>query len=641
MSVSDAMSVSDPKSPDYDPASPHYDVTADSSSKFYVGPLQGSTPSGDQIRAEVTAQVDLEIAHEDNWFLKFVRQALRDAQIQQRYSEKIDGAGRQLVDGVETRQVDAPPHTVWENASHEQMDATIRQNADSATVAQASETWISLGNELTEHQSTMAGTITHSLSNWQGEAGDAARTHLAKIGQWLGTTAQGATLAGRQQEIHSQTLNETQKRMAANPPVRFSAQEANARLQQINDPVEYAQQYAKDMAAYQAQKAAREQAARTMTQFDGTVGAAVTTPAFPSPPRLNADATSASTARLPFGARREAVSGGAAPGGGAAGGGAAGGGGTGSFGASAFGAGAAAAEGGAPGPGAGGPRGSAGFPGSGWSSSGSGAGADSGGGRGAVPQVPAAHFPGGAPSHGSVPHGSSPGVPTDGTRASGYPDPSAHLPGFTAPHVPTGSGSGAGTPHGGSPYGGVPSYGVPSGGGPFPATGSGSGPGAGFGRGPGGVPGSGTGAGTGRIGATLGGLGGSPGAGLPGGGSGAPGSSATGGGAGGGGAGGGAALGRGGTASGTASGAAAPAEGAPGRPASAPGARGTGSPGAMGMGSGAGAGRKEEDKEHKRAGYLVDPDSPGIFQPDGKVAPVTIGDWAAQKRAQERNQDKS
>ena len=34
-----AESVSDPSSPDYNPRSPLYDVTADSSSKYYVGPL--------------------------------------------------------------------------------------------------------------------------------------------------------------------------------------------------------------------------------------------------------------------------------------------------------------------------------------------------------------------------------------------------------------------------------------------------------------------------------------------------------------------------------------------------------------------------------------------------------------------------
>ena len=82
------------------------------------------------------------------------------------------------------------------------------------------------------------------MDSWQGDAGDAARSHLAGVSKWLGTTAQGVALTGRQQEIHSQTLNETMKQMEANPPVRFSATEANARLAGIVDPTAYAAQFA-------------------------------------------------------------------------------------------------------------------------------------------------------------------------------------------------------------------------------------------------------------------------------------------------------------------------------------------------------------------------------------------------------------
>jgi hypothetical protein len=72
--------------------------------------------------------------------------------------------------------------------------------------------------------------------------------------------------------------------MAANPPVVFDAQQANAKLQGITDPVQYGQQFKADMDLYARQKAAQQQAARTMTQFDQTVGGASTTSQFPTPP---------------------------------------------------------------------------------------------------------------------------------------------------------------------------------------------------------------------------------------------------------------------------------------------------------------------------------------------------------------------
>jgi hypothetical protein len=62
--------------------------------------------------------------------------------------------------------------------------------------------------------------ITDSLGNGEGHA---ARTYRAEVKKWLGSTAEGSVLTGRQQEIHSQVLNETQHAMAGNPPVPFSA----------------------------------------------------------------------------------------------------------------------------------------------------------------------------------------------------------------------------------------------------------------------------------------------------------------------------------------------------------------------------------------------------------------------------------
>ncbi|RSM39081.1 hypothetical protein DMA12_31290, partial [Amycolatopsis balhimycina DSM 5908] len=295
-----AQSVSDPSSPDYDPRSPLYDVTADSSSKYYVGPLTtDSSPSGDQIREMATLQVDDEIRR--GWLGPVVDPVLRDRKIQELYQQHLADAKHGLDEGLSMRETGGPPRTLWANASHEQMNEAITLDANPATVAETSEEWVRVGNDLGTHQKTLADAINASTSNWQGGAGDAVREHLAGVGKWLGATAQGATLAGRQQEIHSQALNETQRQMGANPPVQFDLQATNQRLQQMTDPLQYASAAGEAVQTYKAQQVAREHAAQILTQYDETIGSAVATPKFPAPPKLPTETARRSTTMAPAG----------------------------------------------------------------------------------------------------------------------------------------------------------------------------------------------------------------------------------------------------------------------------------------------------------------------------------------------------
>jgi hypothetical protein len=616
-----------------------YDITADPSSQYYVGPIGSSVPSGDDIRAEVTAQVDDDIAH--GWLGKVVTPLARDKEIQKRYSAQIAKARQGLHNGVEMRNPGAAPHTVWNNATHEQMQSTISENANSATVAVSSEEWVRLGNELTDHQQNLADAINDSVSDWQGSGGDAARQHLAEVGKWLGVTAKGATLTGRQQEIHSQTLNETQKQMAANPPVQFSTQEANARLQQITDPIQYAQQAQQDIATLRAQEAARGQAARIMTQFDETIGGATATPAFPAPPKL-ARGLSASTASL------------STPGGGAGGGtvpGATAGNGAvpsgtglpsesvpgGTAGSGAVPSGAGLPSGSVPGSLAPGQGAMAASLGSGGSVPGVPGGFDAAGGNqqrssamplsasaGGVPKMPTVDYPGAGGSMPSLPDGTSPSsiTGTDLSSAGG----SGKLPtigwsgGVNGDSIASRLG-GSATPTG-SPLAGLDSLGeVPGAGG---AAGRGLGTGGAAGRGLGGIGGSASG---------LGGLG-AAGRGL--GGEGVGGSAARLGGVGGGASGlgglkgGGSAEGGGASRLTAGAGSAAAAEEAAAARTAAGTSGAAGRPGTPGAGMGGGGARKgEEDKEHRVADYLEgDPD---LFEPGQIIAPPVIGNWKKPK----------
>ncbi|WP_284749366.1 hypothetical protein [Amycolatopsis sp. RTGN1] len=648
-----AESVSDPSSPDYNPRSPLYDVTADSSSKYYVGPLKtDNTPSGDEIREMATQQIDDEIRA--GWLGPAVDPVLRDKKIQELYQQHLDNSKHGLDEGLAMRENGGAPKTLWANASHEQMNDAITQDANPATVAETSEEWVAVGNDLGTHQKTLGDAINASTSNWQGDAGDAVREHLAGVGKWLGATAQGATLAGRQQEIHSQALNETQRQMVANPPVQFDLQSTNQRLMSMTDPVQYAAAAGEAMQTYRAQTAARDHAAQIMTQYDETIGGAVATPRFPAPPKLpSATARSATSqaggagagtdgsqpltartamdplsARIPAEGTTSGLDGVNGPGAGAPGSGIPGSGipgdgsGSGGSGGSGF------SGSGIPGGGSG--AGGSGFSGAGIpaASGGGGAGGSGAGGSGFsganIPEIP-----GGGSFTGSGIPGSSIPISGDGTTSSGFspsgipggggPGGSGFNPG-SIPGIPDTSGGGGGGIRGG----GIPGFTPP---GIDPITGLPTG------TGPGGIPGGGSGIGKmptiGRGGGINGEsiasrLGGIPGGGGAGGGSlGGIGGSGSG-------AGGAGMRGAGSLSGGAASGAAAEAEAAAMRNAGAAGGKAgaAGSPGMGGMGAGRG-GKKEDDKEHKAADYL-ESDDPNFFAGEEAVAPPVIGDWKNQ-----------
>lgn len=277
-------SISNPSSADYDPRSPLYVVTADSSSTYYVGPVAPVTQSADDLKAEIASQYDSATTGADAWYHKFLSDIGRQTVIDQRFTSSATSAAGGLAQGLTTRQNGTAPQTAWDTTTHEHMNAVVNSTADPDTVSQSAQGWIDAGNQLGGHQSTIAAAINDSVEGWQGDGGDAARTQMAQIAKWMGVSAQGSALAGRQQDVHAQVLGETKKQMAANPPVAFDAAQANVKLQQITDPVQYGQQFKADMDQYNQQKAAQQQAARTMTQFDQSVGGASTTAEFPTPP---------------------------------------------------------------------------------------------------------------------------------------------------------------------------------------------------------------------------------------------------------------------------------------------------------------------------------------------------------------------
>lgn len=259
-----------------------YDVTADPTSRYYLGPRQASIPSGHQLRAEIAGQVDAETRR--GWAGDLFGDP--DSAVNRRYQQAVAGDTARLAEGLQVRQHGGPPSSAYDFMSHEDMNQLINTDAEPATVSAQSEKWVEIGNALAEFQSTFASAINGSTQSWHGAAAENARGFTADLARWVGEAGRGAQLAGNQQQIHSQTLNETQKQMAANPPTSFSMDGALANLQTITDPVAYAQESDAVWQDYENASAARDQAAQLMTDFDTTVGAATTTPVFGPPPTL-------------------------------------------------------------------------------------------------------------------------------------------------------------------------------------------------------------------------------------------------------------------------------------------------------------------------------------------------------------------
>lgn len=137
-----AMSASDPKSSGYDRGSPYYDLTMDSSSRYYVGPPTRDIPSGDDVRAQVEAEVDAKIRNSDSWITRYFAELTRDRDVQRGYEALVSNDTARLAEGLETRQHGGAPPSMYDNVAHERLKALLDSGADSAMVSQSAEKWV-------------------------------------------------------------------------------------------------------------------------------------------------------------------------------------------------------------------------------------------------------------------------------------------------------------------------------------------------------------------------------------------------------------------------------------------------------------------------------------------------------------------
>jgi hypothetical protein len=156
----------------------------------------------------------------------------------------------------------------WELLSHQDMMAAIRTNAHPGVVHVVGDVWGQFAELVDSVHQQLGQAVDASDQHWQGAASEAARGGLHQVADWLRGVADGATTIGRQQHEHAEMLAETQRQMEANPPVEFDVRQANAELQQITDPAEFAKKAASDQATMAKQADAHQRAVELMTAYD-------------------------------------------------------------------------------------------------------------------------------------------------------------------------------------------------------------------------------------------------------------------------------------------------------------------------------------------------------------------------------------
>ena len=607
-----------PTDPRSDPDSPHYDQTYDPHSPYYID-RRGTSDTSDQVHDQAEHQVDREI-DDSGPFGRLIAIFTRDGRVDRAYTGQLGDQAHQLTHGVQTRTAPVIPQVNYLSYDHPQLKTMVTEGVDPATVQATGDLWINVGNAMTRFQSQVGQAIKSSQTDWRGEAGDAARRFMADLGNWVGAAGQSAQLAGTQVQLHAQAVETAKNSMP--DPVPWDAHAALRDIATSSNPFEMMTKTAAYTAQYERHRSAHQRAAEVVSTYDGNLGGASVMPAFSTPPAMagpgdGPDGQDAHSGVKGFAANEFSGPGGnGAPGGpGQPGAGVPGGPGSGGPGSGGPGAGGPGSGGsGTGGSDVGGP--SPGGPGSG----GPGSGGPGSGGPGS--DLPGTGGPGaGGPGSGGVGPGSGwpvPGGPGSGGPGSGWPGsggPGAVWPGSGWPGS---GGPGAGLPGAGSPW---PGSGMP--GGPFGpgdgTTGAGYLPGAPFVpnvAGPGYLPGTPfvpNGPGFPPVGGYQG-----TGFPLPGFGIGRGGD-----------------FGPGGPAGGT-SGPGAPVPGPGGARAGAVGEHGTGGGRGAGMTSRSAAGLGgvpiggaradgEDDGEHRRPAYLVEPDAESLFGSDELTAPPVIG----------------
>ncbi|MGH3878520.1 MAG: PPE domain-containing protein, partial [Actinophytocola sp.] len=259
-----------------------YDPTRDPNSDYYID--RGDTSdTGTQVQQNAETTADGQETG-DGLFAQVINIITRQNRVDTAYNQELSEQARQLAEGVNTRQPPAMMTGNYLSNPHPELKTMVTENVDPGAVGEMGDTWIEAGNAMTRFQSGVASAINNSESDWQGSAGNSARTFMAGVGNWVGNAGQSAQLAGTQTNLQASALAEAKRSMP--DPVEFDVAAANRDLQTTTNPVEYMTKYNSYMTTYNDQQEAHQQAAQVVNTFDSSLATASTMPAFAPPPTM-------------------------------------------------------------------------------------------------------------------------------------------------------------------------------------------------------------------------------------------------------------------------------------------------------------------------------------------------------------------
>ncbi|GLZ38387.1 hypothetical protein [Actinokineospora sp. NBRC 105648] len=277
-----ATDVSDPSSPNYDPRDPGYDPTYDPRSPYYID-RKGTSDTSADVQGQAEQQVDQDIDNSHWW--EIWKRFSRNSDVREQYNQEMSAQAQQLAHGVELRQAPGMRSTNYQSYEHSALKPMVTQDVDPDQVGEMGDLYLGAGNAMTRFQTEVASAINDSRADWQGEAGDSARTFMADVGNWVGKAGQSAQLAGTQAGIQSSALAEAKNSMPDEVP--FDAAAANRDLMTTTNPLDLVRKGAQYMAEYRESQSAHAEAARVVGTYDGSLGSSSTMPAFATPPTMS------------------------------------------------------------------------------------------------------------------------------------------------------------------------------------------------------------------------------------------------------------------------------------------------------------------------------------------------------------------
>lgn len=268
-----------------------YDSTQDPDSDNFFR-RRDTAQTGQETRQTAENQVTDEVNRGNviDWLVDKFNHGQR---VQDTYTQDMNTRAQALAQGLDTR--DGPIMQCYNYLStpHPELKTMVTENVDPDAIGSTGDQWISAGNAMVRFQEGVASAINNSEADWQGKAGNSARTFMAQVGNWVGEAGQSAQLAGTQTNLQAVGLADARRNMP--DPVDFDADAANRDLQTTTNPLLYVAKLGNYQLQYNRAQSAHEEAAGVVSTYDNTLAGASTMPAFGAPPQMTAGSSTSET----------------------------------------------------------------------------------------------------------------------------------------------------------------------------------------------------------------------------------------------------------------------------------------------------------------------------------------------------------